>query len=194
VTETDGRRLRGERRRADLLRAVLRIVERDGVSGVSHRAVAAEAGASLASTTYHYATLDELLVAALTAAAADFATDLRERFGELRGIDRPTAEPATEVYAVLRQFLEDRRGPTLAEYELYLLAARRPALRDAAAAWLDPLTDLAERLTADPGRARLLVAALDGVLLQSLIGVREFDREDLETLLATFTRAGAAAG
>jgi hypothetical protein len=76
-----------------------------------------------------------------------------------------------------------RRGRTLAEYELYLLAARRPALREAAAAWLEPLTEIARNFTSDPHRASLLVAALDGILLQALIGAREFNRADFHALL-----------
>jgi hypothetical protein len=77
-----------------------------------------------------------------------------------------------------------RRDRTLAEYELYLLAARRPALREAAAAWLEPLTEIARSFTGDARRARLLVAALDGILLQALIGARDFDRADFDVLLS----------
>lgn len=175
---TDGRRLRGERRRAALLDAVLVIVERDGVAGVTHRAVAAEAGVSLASTTYHFATLDDLLVAALTEACAEFAADLTGR------LEAASEDPVDALYDLLRQCLDEGRGRTLAEYELYLLAARRPALRAAAAAWLDPLTAFAERLTGDPARAGLLVATLDGMLLQELIGAREVSRDDLRALLS----------
>ena len=38
----DGRRARGERRREEIIAATLRVVERDGVAGVTHRAVARE--------------------------------------------------------------------------------------------------------------------------------------------------------
>lgn len=178
---TDGRRVRGELRRAALLEAVLAIVETDGVAGVTHRAVAAKAGVSLASTTYHFATLDDLLVAALTESCAAFTADLNSRLDELAA--EPGDDLADALYDLLRQCLDAGRGRTLAEYELYLLAARRPALRAAAAAWLDPLTAFAERLTGDHGRATLMVATLDGLLLQALTGVREVGRDDLRALL-----------
>jgi DNA-binding transcriptional regulator YbjK len=174
---TDGRRLRGERRRAALLEAVLTIVERDGVAGVTHRAVAAEAGVSLASTTYHFATLDDLLVAALTESCAELTADLTAR------LEHRSTDPVDTLYELLEQCLGERRGRTLAEYELYLLAARRPALRPAAAAWLDPLTAFAEQLTGDPARAMLMVATLDGLLLEALIGARTINRNDLRALL-----------
>lgn len=173
----DGRRARGRLRRVELLTATLAVIERDGVAGVSHRAVAAEAGVSLASTTYHFSSLDDLLVAALTWAADDLAAELHERVNEMG------ARPADELARLIEHCLVYRRGRTLAEYELYLLAARRPALREAAAAWLEPLTQIARNFTTDPQKASLLVAALDGILLQSLIGARPYDHADFTALL-----------
>jgi DNA-binding transcriptional regulator YbjK len=69
----DGRRARGEQRRNELLAATLAVIERDGVAGVSHRRVAAVADVSVASITYHFPTLDDLLVAALQSASCTVA-------------------------------------------------------------------------------------------------------------------------
>jgi DNA-binding transcriptional regulator YbjK len=173
----DGRRMRGEQRRTELLRATLAVIERDGVAGVSHRAVAAEADVSVASITYHFATLDDLLIAALTWAAEDLAAELHGRGSELG------ARPADELARLIEHSLVRRRGRTIALYELYLYAARRPDLRAAAGAWLEPLTEIARTFTADPQKAGLLVAALDGLLMQALIGVRDLDRADFAALL-----------
>ena len=178
MSRVDGRRARGQLRRTELLTATLALIERDGVAGVSHRAVAAEAGVSLASTTYHFATLDDLVVAALTWAAEDLADELQERVNELG------ARPADELTRMIEHSLVYRRGRTLAAYELYLFAARRPALREAAAAWLGPLNEIARNFTSDAHKASLLVAALDGILLQALIGARDFNRADFDGLLA----------
>jgi DNA-binding transcriptional regulator YbjK len=175
--KADGRRVRGRLRRTELLTATLAVIERDGVAGVSHRAVAAEAEVSLASTTYHFASLDDLLVAALTWAAEDLTAELHERVNELG------ARPADELARLIEHCLVYRRGRTLAEYELYLLAVRRPALREAAAAWLEPLTEIARNFTTDAHKASLLVAALDGILLQSLIGARPYNKDDFSALL-----------
>jgi DNA-binding transcriptional regulator YbjK len=173
----DGRRMRGEQRRSELLRATLTVIERDGVAGVSHRSVAAAAEVSVASITYHYPTLDDLLVAALTWAAEDLAAELHARGSELG------ARPADELARLIEHSLVRRRGRTLALYELYLYAARRPELRETAGAWLEPLTEIARAFTADPHKARLLVAALDGLLIQALIGARDVDPTDLAALL-----------
>lgn len=173
----DGRRRRGEQRRSELLAATLSVIERDGVAGVSHRAVAAEADVSLASITYHFPTLDALLVAALQSAAEDLAVELDGRGSELG------ARPADELARLIEHSVVRRRGRTLALYELYLYAARRPELRESARAWLEPLTEIARTFTADPEKARLLVTALDGLLMQALIGARKVDRRDLAALL-----------
>jgi DNA-binding transcriptional regulator YbjK len=173
----DGRRMRGEQRRSELLRATLTVIERDGVAGVSHRAVAAVADVSVASITYHFPTLDDLLVAALTWAAEDLTAELHGWASELG------ARPADGLARLIEHSLVRRRGRTLALYELYLYAARRPDLRAVAGAWLEPLTEIARAFTADPQKAGLLVAALDGLLMQALIGAREIDRSDVAALL-----------
>ena len=50
-----------EQRRQLILDAAMRIVVRDGVRGVRHRAVAAEAGVPLSATTYYFKDIDDLL-------------------------------------------------------------------------------------------------------------------------------------
>ncbi|WP_083792889.1 TetR/AcrR family transcriptional regulator [Kribbella flavida] len=62
---TDGRKLKGERRRQELIEATLRVVARDGVSGVSHRTVAREAGRPATAAAYYFSGIDGLLLQAL---------------------------------------------------------------------------------------------------------------------------------
>ncbi|NWC10226.1 TetR family transcriptional regulator [Pseudomonas agarici] len=50
-----------EQRRQDILDAAMRIVVREGVRGVRHRAVAAEACVPLSATTYYFKDIDDLL-------------------------------------------------------------------------------------------------------------------------------------
>lgn len=73
------------------------------------------------------------------------------------------------------------------EYELYLAALRRPALRPVAAQWCEGLADILARRT-DPVTARALVALMDGICLQVLLtDVRyeaEYAREMLNRVLA----------
>ena len=60
----------GVQRRRELLEAVLRIVGREGLAAVTHRTVAAEAGASVPATTYYFESKDEMLDAAFQQFAA----------------------------------------------------------------------------------------------------------------------------
>ncbi|MDH6698381.1 TetR family transcriptional regulator [Streptomyces sp. MAA16] len=157
-------------RRQRIIDAAIRVVGAKGIAGLSHRSVAAEADVPLGSTTYHFATLDDLMVAALRQANEGFANLLAAR----GALTDPDTDLAAELAGLLGEWLGgDRTGVEL-EYELYLAALRRPALRPVAAAWAD---DLTARLAArtDPATARALVAVLDGVCLQVLLTDTPYD-------------------
>ncbi|MEU6377801.1 TetR family transcriptional regulator [Streptomyces sp. NPDC046909] len=151
-------------RRQRIIDAAIRVVGRQGLAGLSHRSVAAEADVPLGSTTYHFKTLDELMVAALRQASEGFSKVIASR----GGLEDPAKDLATELAGWLGEWLAgDRTGVEL-EYELYLAALRRPALRPVAAEWA---ADLAARLArrTDEVTARALVALMDGICLQVLL-------------------------
>ncbi|WP_367134115.1 TetR/AcrR family transcriptional regulator [Saccharothrix sp. HUAS TT1] len=173
----DGRRARGDRRRRAVLEAALRVVERDGVAGVSHRAVAREAGVPTTSTTYYFATLDDLLVATLTWSADRMAASFRE-----------VAPTPASVARFIADAAGPHRGRTLAEYELYLLAARRPELRAAARRWTSLVAEVAG--PRDPVALRVVLAALDGLLIQALIADFPPMAEDLEPVVSLLMPGG----
>ncbi len=76
----------------------------------------------------------------------------------------------------------DRTGVEL-EYELYLAALRRPALRPVAAEWARDLADRLSRRT-DAVTARALVALLDGICLQVLLTEVPYDEGYAREVLA----------
>ncbi|RZS37860.1 TetR family transcriptional regulator [Herbihabitans rhizosphaerae] len=143
------------------------MIERDGVAGVTHRTVAAEAGVPTTSTTYHFATLDDLLSGALVWSAEQCASEVywmidRARTKGSRGVN--------ELAELLADWLGPRRRRAIAEYELYLLAARRPELRPAARRWLDVLTSMVRQPGDESGvQLRTYLAGVDGLLMQGLI-------------------------
>lgn len=162
--QPDGRKARGEKRRTEIIEATLRVIERDGVAGVTHRTVAAEADVPTTSTTYHFAGLDDLLIATLIDCAKAMATEVYWMIDRARSRGSRGAE---EVANLLAEALGPRRGRTMAEYELYLLAARRPELRPAARRWLDVLTSMVRH--DDEVAFRVFLAGIDGLLIQGLI-------------------------
>lgn len=160
---SDGRRARGERRRAEIIAATLRVVERDGAAGVTHRTVAREAGTPTSLATYYFATLDDLLVAALTDVTEHYERALRDildrGYDELGGLAELIAASATEP----------GRGRALAERELSTLAARRPALRGLAQGWRSLVAGIARTHTTDPNAVDALVATTDGLCAATLL-------------------------
>ncbi|WP_175412445.1 TetR/AcrR family transcriptional regulator [Streptomyces sp. TRM64462] len=172
-------------RRQRIVDAAIRVVGRSGIAGLSHRAVAAEADVPLGSTTYHFKTLDDLLVAALRQANEGFAKVVRAHGGALADPDR---DLAAELARLTGGWLDgDRTGAEL-EYELYLAALRRPALRPVAAEWCEEVTALLAHRT-DPRTARTLVALLDGICLQVLLTGADYDEEYTRDALARVIRS-----
>ncbi|WP_055554233.1 TetR/AcrR family transcriptional regulator [Streptomyces sp. NBRC 110028] len=174
-----GRRYDPERRQR-IIDAAIAVVGERGMGALSHRSVAAAADVPLGSTTYHFATLDDLLVAALDQVNAEWLADM-ERWER----DAPPGTPLADGMAGLMELLltGDRKRLEL-EYELYLAALRRASVRPIAAAFLDRMTELLERRTADRDVARAVNALFDGMLLQILLTGREFDREEARAAFA----------
>ncbi|MEV5984274.1 TetR family transcriptional regulator [Streptomyces sp. NPDC052051] len=158
-------------RRQRIIDAAIRVVGRKGIAGLSHRSVAVEADVPLGSTTYHFTTLDELLVAALRQANEGFGRVLTDS-GLLDGTGG--GDLAEGLARVLGTWLGgDHTGVEL-EYELYLAALRRPALRPVAAEWTEETAERLARRT-DPVTARALLALMDGICLQVLLTGAPYD-------------------
>ncbi|MET9430111.1 TetR family transcriptional regulator [Streptomyces sp. NPDC003036] len=174
-------------RRQRIIDAAIRVVGRAGIAGLSHRTVAAEADVPLGSTTYHFKTLDDLLVAALRQANEGFAKVVREHGDALTD---PGRDLAAELARLTGAWLGgDRTGVEL-EYELYLAALRRPALRAVAAEWGEQVTELLTRRT-DPRTARAVIALLDGICLHVLLMGGAYDEEYARDALARILGTGA---
>ncbi|MBK0371819.1 TetR family transcriptional regulator [Streptomyces sp. RB110-1] len=183
-------------RRTRIIDAALSVIAADGIAGLSHRTVAAEADVPLGSTTYHFGSLDELLVAALRRCNENFVRTLRESEalaagGEAEGGEGAagSAGLADELTRLLGQWFAGERGAIELEYELYLAALRRPALRPVAAEWTEEAVELLSRRT-DPGTARALVALMDGVCLQVLLAGGTFDAAYTREMLARIVAGG----
>ncbi|PNE41766.1 TetR/AcrR family transcriptional regulator [Streptomyces noursei] len=157
-------------RRQRIIDAALAVVRERGIAGLSHRAVAAAADVPLGSTTYHFATLDDLLVAALRQSNGRWLADFARW---VDGID--LAVPlADEVARLVGETLAGDRSRVELEYDLYLAALRHAAVRPIAAECLDEMETLLARRIGDRATARAVVAFTDGLLLQHLLTDRPF--------------------
>ncbi|MGD9735017.1 MAG: TetR/AcrR family transcriptional regulator [Solirubrobacterales bacterium] len=167
----DRRILRGERRHRQLLEATLVVIERDSVAAVSHRTVAREAGVSPSAVAYHFESIDELLSKALTMVTEDFAAEIA------------SAADISALVAAVHQFLTSKSRRMVAVYELYLLAARRPALLPAAQQWIDSVESVARRMGQSRSAARGTSALIDGLGLQAVLTGRPPSSREIAALL-----------
>jgi len=162
------RQARGVERHARILRAALAVCRREGVAGVSHRTVAEEAGVPLGSLTYYFPTKDDLLREALLLFVEEEIARLSVLAAALAGRSLEPEQVATGFAALL----EASDPEQISQFELYLEAARRPALRDAAAecfAAYEQVAVAALRAAGVPDpehRASLVVAMADGLGLR----------------------------
>jgi AcrR family transcriptional regulator len=116
--------------RARVLDATLELIGEQGIGGVTNRAVAARAGVSPGSLSYHFPSQTELLREALMRFVGREA-DRLEALAD--GLDGATVA-LDDVAAGVQQVVEaaDRRA-VLAQMELYLQACRDPELAVVAA-------------------------------------------------------------
>jgi DNA-binding transcriptional regulator YbjK len=189
-----------------IVAATVRLIGRGGAALVTHRAVAAEAGVSLSSTTYHFASKDAIVDAALRSVAEREVQRLAAAAAQLhdRG-DVPEVVDATLDW-LAAQLAEDDEL-VRAGYHLQLETARRPQLAAAHLAWARAVQRLAEEVlraagSPSPGLdARLLAAAIDGLRLEQLTlpepaggvaGRVESARPVVERLLRLLTGTGGS--
>ncbi|WP_423202135.1 TetR/AcrR family transcriptional regulator [Herbihabitans rhizosphaerae] len=165
-------------RRDRIARAAIAVVAEQGIRKLSHRTVAAKAGVPLGSTTYHFATLDDLLAAALDKAAERSVAELRAWEQALS----PDADLATALADFVLASIAERRAETMAEYNLYALALHRAHLRTAAVAWDDALADVLCART-DELTGRMLGVLLCGLLMQAVLREDPLARNDIEAQL-----------
>ncbi|MTB88717.1 TetR family transcriptional regulator [Aeromicrobium senzhongii] len=168
---------RSRQRREALLNAALDLFVEGGSRAVTHRAVAAAAGLPAATTTYYFATIDELLREALQHHIQGWlATMARLADVDVQGlvgfITKDTSvEFAAGIFA--------QRPATTATRELAVIlgAARDPQLREAAVTALTTATDVLVKLLVsagipDPsGLAEDMVSVVAGVALRRSAGV-----------------------
>jgi len=163
---------RSSSRRAGILEATLRVIAGRGVDGVTHRAVALEAGVPAAATTYYFDSKEALVEEALEL-VIDRSTALVRRHAE----GAPPAGPA-ELVDRLVDLVElqvaDREAPLAAQYELMLEAGRRERLRPLAERWETIYMAALTALVAGAGlprpqlSAEILADAMEGALLGQL--------------------------
>ncbi|WEO79354.1 TetR family transcriptional regulator [Cryobacterium sp. SO2] len=185
-------------RRTALVSAALRVVADRGVAQATTRAIVAEAGMSLASFHYAFASRDELMTELIRSVVADETRavlpdptgpdatgphSLRHllRDGLQRYVDHLHAEPLREKamleltqYALRSPEMQHLAGEQYDRYHAFAAEALESAARRSGSTWLRPVDDV----------ARLLVALTDGLTIAWLVDQDERATAALLDLIA----------
>lgn len=163
-------------RRTSLLEAALRLIERDGLRALTHRAVESEAGVPHGSTTYHFGTRYDLI-----AAVIEHMHDLDRRNTEpiahqltLMLADRSRELDLEAVIDAAIDWVESNPQLQLARYELQLAGARDPELKRMMTECSATFRRIIEPIVVAAGskrpqhHAQMVQAMLDGLLMARL--------------------------
>jgi TetR/AcrR family transcriptional regulator, regulator of biofilm formation and stress response len=171
---TGSRAEASERVRDSIVAATVRIVAREGVAAVTHRRLAAEAAVSLSSTTWHFATKNDILTAALRWTADHEVARIGAIADGLGTADFDPAAWAEELADWLIEQVTGEREVAVALYRLQIELLGSEEARAVHREWGQSLRAFGEHVlehspTLTPELdIRLVVAALDGLRLSVL--------------------------
>lgn len=179
---------KGERRRSALIEAASQLLLEGGFDAVRHRAVAERAGLPLASTTYYFNSLEELVAAAVEYFGR---AELDRGWARLARLNAEQRDADAVMDLVLDQMLGEDPGfdMLLLRYERFITTGRRPYLRPLMQAMQaeshELLTEIFTRsgLLVDQKRLKQLIALVDGAVVNALIELDPDPREAARALL-----------
>jgi DNA-binding transcriptional regulator YbjK len=187
VTPRVGVQERSRDRQDRLLRAAIELIGEGGPRAATHRAVSARAGLPPSTAGYYFPTADGLIESALRYYTEHRARTLTELFERaLADVD----DVADTGMAIARALVRDVGPGILAEFEVYLEAARNPALREAVAESMASFERVAAArlealgVTSPHLAAKAFVAVANGFALNRLASPVPYD-EDIEIVNLT---------
>jgi DNA-binding transcriptional regulator YbjK len=197
-----------EQRRQAILDAAMRIIVREGVRAVRHRAVAAEAAVPLSATTYYFKDINDLITDTFTQFVERSAAHmgqfwqgseslLHEQVSTLDGSVEARRRLANEIARLaveyVREQLMDRREHLLAEQAFQQEALLNPRLHALVRAHrqilLQGVTHFFEVLGSEQAEqdAKLLTAIIGRMEYQGLLdGVDDLDTEEMLAMLKRY--------
>ena len=142
--------------REKILRATLRLISLQGVDKVTHRAVASLAGVSPGTTTYHFASREDLVQEAFELYMDDYQRGLVK---SLTSKPLTTADDIVGFLSSVTSLDVVKGGLESIEYEMVMFASRNEAMSVRVAAWSRMLESWLSEPLERLGVARPLEAA-----------------------------------
>jgi DNA-binding transcriptional regulator YbjK len=166
---------KGERRRQALVAAAAELLLEGGFDAVRHRSVATRADLPLASTTYYFESLEDLIARAVEFSGNAELDTMRRRVGEVTHRRRGAEATVDLVLDLLVGAAgQDERGRLIARYERSVASARHPELREVQLRLRGQLEELLADVLRRSDRVvrteqlRRLVAVVDGAVVSAL--------------------------
>ncbi len=181
--------------RERMLRATLEMIADGGVAAVTNRRVAAAAGVSLGSLTYHFASQAQLLRESLLLHVEEETTRRRQIAQDLASREPGVQQVAEAVERLVAVPSEIHRQ--IAELELHLQAARDPELREASRRCFEAHEQIASAALSMLGipdaerHAPAVVALMTGLAVRRLAGGGQDAQGTSEALLGLVHGLGA---
>jgi DNA-binding transcriptional regulator YbjK len=161
--------------------AAAELLGEGGFEAVRHRAVARRAGLPLASTTYYFSSLDDLIARAVEHIGMIEVAQLRAR---VNALSRRRRGPETTAEVLVELLVGDVSGPGLAEqlisrFERHIACTRLPALRETIHRSLRQRAEAVAEALERSGRSThiglvcTLICAVDGAMVSALIQGRD---------------------
>jgi len=174
-------------RKEHIVESALTVLARDGVAGITHRAIAEAADVPLGSITYHFATLDDVIQLAFQTHVDKLASRFEARLASCE----QGADLIECIVLAITDDLAAHPNELAVTYELYGDAVRRDANKRLTQQWMeraeDALAQYFHRST-----ARLLDVVIEGLMVHMSIAQQPIPKEAVRTLLTTAANAGNA--
>lgn len=164
-------------RKAHILRATLDSIALNGVAGTTYRKIAEISGIPLGSLTYHFSSMQELLLEAFSSLAREVSAHFT---AALRGAGNQQEARHAIVEIIFGAVTSGEKTSQLS-YELYSFSCRTPVMKSVMAEWMHNSRQALE-LHFSPLAAVALDALIEGVMLhRSVIPVT---REEVHKMVA----------
>ena len=168
---------KGERRRYALVSAAAELLSEGGFEAVRHRAVARRAGLPLASTTYYFSSLDDLIASAVAHIGMLEVAQLRAQVATLSRRRRSADKTADLLVDLLvgRESESRLTEQLISRYERHIACARLPGLREIQRRNMRQRVDAVAEVIERSGRSvrpelvSALICTVDGAVVSALV-------------------------
>lgn len=167
------------------MESALAVLARDGVAGITHRAIAEQADVPLGSITYHFATLDDIVQLAFRT----HVEKLAERFEQRLAQCAPGSDLIDCITAAITDDLAANPNELAVTYELYGDTVRRADNKRLTQAWMDRAQDALAQYF-DRATAHLLDVVIEGLMVHMSVAQQPISKDAVRALLATAANAG----